>query len=117
MYDKRRTSALTPPTATTKIGEARVYMHNLSDATYSNAATEHDLYVFDVQTFVGLTINTALSPLECPAASFVRGKSSGATGFVQTTVNNTTAVTLTQTSGTFISGEKILINGDESLVR
>ena len=45
------------------------------------------------------------------------GKSSGATGFVQTTVSNTTAVTLTQTSGTFISGEQIIINGDESLVR
>ena len=117
LYDKRRTSATTPPGTTTQIGEARVYMHNLSDASYSNASTEHDLYVFDVQTFVGLTINTALSPLECPAASFVRGKSSGATGFVQTTVNNTTAVTLTQTSGTFISGEQILINGDESLVR
>ena len=35
-----------------QIGEARVYMHNLSDATYSNASTEHDLYLFDVQTFV-----------------------------------------------------------------
>ena len=63
-------------------------MHNLSDATYSNASTEHDLYVFDVQTFVDLTINTTLSPLQCPAASFVKGKSSGATGFVETTVNN-----------------------------
>ena len=113
LYDKRRTSALTPPTSTTQIGEARVYMHNLSDATYSNASTEHDLYVFDVQTFVNLTVNTALSPLQCPAASFVKGKSSGATGFVQTTVSNTTAVILTQTSGTFVTGEQIIINGDE----
>ena len=48
---------------------------------------------------------------------FCKGKSSGATGFVQTTVNNTTAVTLTQTSGTFVNGEQILINGDESIVR
>ena len=117
LYDKRRTGATTPPGTTTQIGEARVYMHNLSDATYSNAATEHDLYVFDVQTFVNLTVNTALSPLQCPAASFVKGKSSGATGFVQTTVSNTTAVTLTQTSGTFVTGEQIVINGDESIVR
>ena len=51
-----------------------------------------------------MSINTALSPLECPAASFIKGKSSGATGFVKTTVNNTTEVTLTQTSGTFVSG-------------
>ena len=58
LYDKR-TSATTPPMEL-KIGEARVYMHNLSDAPYSNASTEHDLYVFDVQTFVDLTVNTAL---------------------------------------------------------
>ena len=116
LYDKRRGSSVTSAGGD-RIGEARVYMHNLSDATYSNASTEHDLYVFDVQTFVNLTINTALSPLQCPAASFVKGKSSGATGFVHSTVSNTTAVTLTQTSGTFVSGEQIIINGDESIVR
>ena len=116
LYDKRRGSSVTAANGN-RIGEARVYMHNLSDASYSNAATEHDLYVFDVQTFVDLDINTALSPLQCPAASFVKGKSSGATGFVETNVNNTTAVKLTQTSGTFVRGEQILINGDESIVR
>ena len=116
LYDKRRGSSVTAANGN-RIGEARVYMHNLSDASYSNAATEHDLYVFDVQTFVDLDVNTALSPLQCPAASFVKGKSSGATGFVETNVNNTTAVKLTQTSGTFVSGEQIIINGDESIVR
>ena len=50
---KKNISVTTPPNGN-KIGEARVYMHNLSDATYSNASTEHDLYVFDVQTFVDL---------------------------------------------------------------
>ena len=116
LYNKRRGSSVTAAGGE-RIGEARVYMHNLSDAAYSNAATEHDLYVFDVQTFVNLTINTALSPLQCPAASFIKGKSSGATGFVLSSVNNTTAVTLTQTSGTFVSGEQIIVNGDESIVR
>ena len=116
LYDKRRGSSVTAANGN-RIGAARVYMHNLSDASYSNASTEHDLYVFDVQTFVDLEVNTALSPLECPAASFVKGKSSGATGFVETNVNNTTAVKLTQTSGTFVSGEQIIINGDESIVR
>ena len=119
LYDKRRGSSVTAPggNSSNRIGVARVYMHNLSDASYSNAATEHDLYVFDVQTFVDLDINTALSPLQCPAASFVRGKSSGATGFVESSVNNNTAVKLLQTSGTFVSGEQIIINGDESIVR
>ena len=48
---------------------------------------------------------------------FCKGVSSGATGFVQTSVSNSTAVKLTQTSGTFIVGEQIIINGDESLIR
>ncbi len=116
LYDQRRGSSVTGSNGN-KIGAARVYMHNLSDASYSNAATEHDLYVFDVQTFIDIDVNVALSPLQCPAASFVRGKSSGATGFVETTVSNSTAVKLTQTSGSFVAGEQIIINGDESLVR
>ena len=115
LYDKRRPSGT--GTNGTKVGTARVYTHNLSDAPYSNAATEHDLYVFDVQTFTDLVVNVALSPLQCPATSFIKGVSSGATGFVETNVNNSTAVKLTQTSGTFIVGEQIIINGDESLVR
>ena len=115
LYDKRRPANTTANG--TKIGTARVYTHNLSDAPYSNAATEHDLYVFDVQTFTDLVVNVALSPLQCPATSFIKGVSSGATGFVETTVSNSTAVKLTQTSGTFIVGEQIIINGDESLVR
>ena len=65
LYDKRRGSSVTAANGN-RIGEARVYMHNLSGASYSNAATEHDLYVFDVQTFVDLDINTALSPIQCP---------------------------------------------------
>ena len=68
--------------------------------------------MYDVQTFTDLVINVALSPLQCPATSFIKGVSSGATGFVETSANNTTAVKLTQTSGTFIVGEQIIINGD-----
>ena len=115
LYDKRRGSGT--GSNGTKIGTARVYTHNLADAPYKNASSEHDLYVYDVQTFTNLIVNVALSPLQCPATSFVKGLSSGATGFVETTVSNSTAVQLTQTSGTFIVGEQILINGDNSLVR
>ena len=52
------------------------------------------MYVFDVQTFTDLVVNVALSPLQCPATSFIKGVSSGATGFVETTVSNSTAVKL-----------------------
>ena len=115
LYDKRRPANTS--TNGTKIGTARVYTHNLSDAPYSNAATEHDLYVFDVQTFTDLVVNVALDALECPATSFIKGLSSGATGFVESTVSSSINVKLTQTSGRFIAGEQIIINGDESLVR
>ena len=115
LYDERRGSGT--GTNGTKIGTARLYTHTLADAPYSNASTEHDLYLYDVQTFTDLTINVTLSVLQCPATSFVKGVSSGATGFVVTSVNNSYAVKLTQTSGTFIAGERIIINGDESLVR
>ena len=100
-----------------KLEQQEFTLITLADAPYSNAATEHDLYLYDVQTFTDLVINVALSPLQCPATSFIKGVSSGATGFVETSVNNTTAVKLTQTSGTFIVGEQIIINGDESLIR
>ena len=91
----------------TKIGEARVYSFNLTDAKYSDATTEWDLYVFDLQTYTVLTIDSSLSQT---AGDFVRGKSSGAIGYIATT--GTTTVTLTQTSGTFVSGEQIIVNED-----
>ena len=116
LYSKRRTNSTDTPNGT-KIGVARVYSFSLSDAPYTNASSEHDLYLYDVQTFVDLDVNVALDALECPAASFVKGVSSGATGFVETTVSSSTAVKLLQTSGTFITGEQIIINGDESISR
>ena len=115
LYNKRRGSGTTANG--TKIGTARVYTHNLADAPYTNASTEHDLYVYDIQTFTNLEINVALSALQCPATSFIKGVSSGATGFVETTVSSSTSVQLTQTSGTFIVGEQIILNGDQSIVR
>ena len=116
LFDKRRGSSATAGNGT-QIGVARVYSFSLSDAPYTNASSEFDLYLFDVQTFTDLDVNVLLSPLQCPAGSFVKGVSSGATGFVESNVSNTTAVKLVQTSGTFITGEQIIINGDQSLIR
>ena len=107
LYDQRK-SSLSSGTGNV-IGKARIYSFNLSDASYSNASTEWDLYLFDIQTYTTLVVNESLSSVNCPESSYIRGVSSGATGYVVTAPSGTT-VKLLQTSGTFIAGEQLLIN-------
>jgi|694.fasta_scaffold02943_10 hypothetical protein len=108
-----RRSASGTPSSSTKIGDARVYNFRVTDAAYKDETTNWDLYLYDIQTYTVLTLNQPLSSSELPTTSFVKGKSSGASGFAVSAGNNTTTVTLTQTSGTFIKGEQIYINGIE----
>jgi hypothetical protein len=111
LYNRRKNSITTPNG--TKIGSARVYSINLTDAAYSGASTNWDLYLYDIQTYTVLELNQALSSLQLPASSFVKGKSSGASGYAVNAAADSTTITLTQTSGNFSSGEAILINGLE----
>ena len=110
-YDRRRNS--TSGGTGTLIGKGRIYSFSVTDAAYTGATTEWDLYLFDVQTYTVLTLNEALNATQCPATSYIRGLSSGASGYVVTAANST-SLTLSQTSGQFIVGEQILIN--ESLL-
>ena len=107
LHSKRKSSLSAGPGI--KIGEARIYSFSLTDASYSDPSTQWDLYLFDVQTYTMLTLNESLSSSNCPATSYVRGVSSGASGYVTDAASGTT-ITLTQTSGTFIEGEQLLIN-------
>ena len=104
------------PSGGETIGKARVYSFNLRNTPYSDGASEWNLYLFDVQTYTKLTLNSELSSSQCPASSYIRGISSGATGYVVANASGST-ITISQTSGTFISGEKILINESEILSR
>ena len=94
------------------IGVARVYTFNLTDSAYSNASSQWDLYLYDVQTYTNVVFNRNVTAIEIPSTSFIKGKSSGATGFVVAgaSANN---LNLRQTSGTFVSGEKLIVNGNE----
>ena len=114
LYSQRK-SSLSAGTGV-KIGEARVYSFSVTDASYTDSSTEWDLYLFDVQTYTMLTLNESLSSSNCPATSYIRGVSSGATGYVTTAASGTT-ITLVQTSGTFIEGEQIIINESEEVSR
>ena len=50
LQNQRRGSSSTAATGT-EIGKARVYSFSLTDASYSNDASEWDLYLFDIQTY------------------------------------------------------------------
>ena len=96
------------------IGKARVYSFGLRNTPYEGNASQWNLYLFDVQTYTYLDINSVLST---PISSYIRGASSGATGFVNVDPNGTTQISLSQTSGSFIVGEKILINESDEEFR
>ena len=97
-------------TAGTKIGAARVYTFNLTDAAYSGAATQWDLYLYDIQTYTNVIFNVSTTLL---TSAFIKGKSSGASGFV-VSGSSSTSFDLSQTSGTFVTGEKLIVNGIET---
>jgi hypothetical protein len=114
LYDQRKNSTIAG--SGTEIGKARVYSFNLSNTPYSNSATTWDLYLFDIQTYTKLTLNQSLSSIECPISTYIKGLSSGASGYVVSSPTNET-ITITQTSGSFSPGEKILINGSTIISR
>jgi hypothetical protein len=91
------------------IGRARLYTFNVTDASYVGNSTNWDLYLYDIQTYTIVGLNTSLS---LSKSSYIEGKNSGANGF--TIANSSTAsLTLTQTSGKFAVGEQILVNGED----
>ncbi len=95
-----------------KIGDARAYGFNLTDAAYTGDKTSWDLHLYDIQTYTKLGLNTKIYGDESiPKSSFIEGKSSGATGFAVAGISNEDIIQLRQTSGTFIAGESLIVNG------
>lgn len=115
LYNRRRDSSGAGPGTVggggVKIGDARVYWYGVSDASYSSDSTEWDLYLFDIQTYTTLYLGKEYTTTEVPLGSFVRGLSSGATGYLAAKPN-ASAFSLSQTSGTFLIGEQVIINDD-----
>ena len=97
------------------IGKARVYSFS-SPNEYENDADNWDLYLYDIQTYTKITLNQALTSGECPETSFIKGMSSGASGYVVGTPSGND-INVQQTSGTFTVGEQLLINGSTSYSR
>ena len=99
------------------VGQARVYSFAVSNASYTGDTTEWDLHLFDMQTFTRLELNQSVSNTQLPVTSFVRGLSSGATGYAIAAGNAGSVVKLTQVTGVFVAGEQIIINEDPEISR
>ena len=95
----------------TEIGSARLYSLSVSSGTYEGDWTEWDMYLYDIQTNTVLTINQGISSTELPDTAHVKGKNSGAFGYATSSGGGSSSITLSQTSGTFIKGEQLIING------
>ena len=95
-----------------QVGEARVYSFGLSDASYSGATTPWDLHLYDIQTFTILKCSLFVLSNFPGKGSKVRGLASGAIGYAAKNGDATGAneIALSQTTGTFIDGEQIIIN-------
>ena len=93
-----------------EIGVARVYDFALESGAYDVANTNlnrWDISLFDVQTYGDLSINEEVT-LTVP--TFIKGDSSGATGFLRYAVSAGTALTVYQATGNFINGEKLIFD-------
>ena len=94
-----------------EIGLARVYDHALESGSYSatNANTnEWDISLYDVQLTSRITLNNTIS-LTVPTE--IKGKYSGATGFLKDAVSNSTSLDVYEKSGEFLQNEPFEFNG------
>jgi hypothetical protein len=94
-----------------EIGVARVYDFKLESGSYStsNANTNQwNISLYDVQTITEVTVNEQIT-LTIP--TFVKGNSSGATGFLKDAVSSSKSLVLYETSGNFIPNESLTFNG------
>jgi hypothetical protein len=106
LYDTR--TATPGSSSGTKIGVARLYDLKLKNVAYSNASTQFESSLYDIQTYTTLTINTALTQT---TPAYIQGKNSGAKGYLVSNVSSSNTLTLYQVSGSFIANEQIKING------
>ncbi len=93
-----------------EIGVARVYDYALESGSYSSVASdlnEWDITLYDIQPYTEMVLNQSVT---LSAPTYIRGKSSGATGHLR--FDTTTGiVTAYNTKGTFLTGEKLEFNG------
>ena len=97
-----------------EIGLARVYDFKLESGSYDASnlnLNEWNISLYDVQTFSEITLN---EPITLSTPTFIKGKYSGATAFISTSVAAGTALTVYDRKGDFIVNEPFIIDGVEN---
>ena len=94
-----------------EVGVARVYDFKLESGSYNTSdgnLNQWNFALYDVQTNVEIAIN---QPHTLSTPTFVKGASSGATGFLRNSVSSGTALTVYEAEGSFIANERLIFNG------
>ena len=100
-----------------EIGLARVFDFKLESGSYDTAfpkLNEWGISLYDIQPFTELTLNQSID-LTVPV--YVEGNSSGATGFLRSSVNAGTAVTVYDKKGQFLENEVLIFRSGISTQR
>lgn len=103
------TSSLVP--AGNEIGVARVYDFALESGSYTTSSPQEnvwDISLYDIQTYTNLTLNT---PITLNTPTHIKGRQSGASGFLRYPVSAGVALTVYDVQGTFSLGEKLIFDG------
>ena len=119
LYNRRKGTANVDPSTNEpngsnalKIGDARVYSFTASNSPYTGDQSEWDLHLYDIQTYTIVRVSNPGANIvtTIPTSSRVRGLSSGATGYVAAHNGNPNEISISQTTGTFVQGESLIIN-------
>ena len=97
-----------------EIGVARVYDFKLDSGSYNSSnpqLNEWNISLYDIQTTTEITLN---EPITLPVPTFVKGKYSGATAFLKSSVSAGTALTVYEKTGEFSKNEPFIFNGIEN---
>jgi len=98
-----------------RVGTAKVYNFGLVDSKYTDNSTEFDAYLYDVQLFTELSLNDNVKSTDVITSAYIEGKESGATGYAlghSVAGAGTSTISITQVSGKFQPGEKIVVDGN-----
>ncbi len=97
-----------------EIGLARVYDFALESGSYNTSqpnSNEWDISLYDIQTYTEISLN---EPITLTTPTHIKGKSSGAVGFLRYNASNSGIITAYNTKGNFIVGEKFIFDGIEN---
>jgi len=97
-----------------EIGLARVYDFALESGSYTTSNPDEnqwDIALYDIQTYTTLTLN---EPITLDTPTHIKGKESGAVGFLRYDVSSGLALTVYTTNGSFSLGEKLIFDGVEN---